>query len=176
MRKLVSLSISYDLSSSEGDQNGKDLEYVFGRDFCLSNLKLEEMKHMMCSFSKSPRLLNECLINNNWRQECKTKDKLMIPLRKLYTLDENKDDWVLKWKEAKMATHPNWIVLSPTFISLVRTAICVAYRKNFSFPTYTMLSQVCDGIQRSRRTNTVLAYLNHRRGNRGKICSQLIKP
>ena len=149
MRKLVSLSISYDLSSSEGDQNGKDLEYVFGRDFCLSNLKLEEMKHMMCSFSKSPRLLNECLINNNWRQECKTKDKLMIPLRKLYTLDENKDDWVLKWKEAKMATHPNWIVLSPTFISLVRTAICVAYRKNFS------VSDIYDAISGMRRYPTI---------------------
>lgn len=147
MRKLVSLSISYDLSSNEGDQNSKDLEYVFGRDFCLNNLKLEEMKHMMCSFSKSPRLLNECLVG--WRQECKTKDKLMIPLRKLYTLDENKENWVVKWKEAKMATHPNWIVLSPTFISLVRTAICVAYRKNLS------VSDIYDAISGMRRYPTI---------------------
>ena len=147
MRKLVSLSISYDLSSNEGDQNSKDLEYVFGRDFCLNNLKLEEMKHMMCSFSKSPRLLDECLVG--WRQECKTKDKLMIPLRKLYTLDENKENWVVKWKEAKMATHPNWIVLSPTFISLVRTAICVAYRKNLS------VSDIYDAISGMRRYPTI---------------------
>ena len=147
MRKLVSLSISYDLSSNEGDQNSKDLEYVFGRDFCLNNLKLEEMKHMMCSFSKSPRLLNECLVG--LRQECKTKDKLMIPLRKLYTLDENKENWVVKWKEAKMATHPNWIVLSPTFISLVRTAICVAYRKNLS------VSDIYDAISGMRRYPTI---------------------
>ena len=147
MRKLVSLSISYDLSSNEGDQNSKDLEYVFGRDFCLNNLKLEEIKHMMCSFSKSPRLLNECLVG--WRQKCKTKDKLMIPLRKLCTLDENKENWVVKWKEAKMATHPNWIVLSPTFISLVRTAICVAYRKNLS------VSDIYDAISGMRRYPTI---------------------
>ena len=143
MRKLVQHSFAYDLSSNESHGTEKGLAYVFDRDFCLNNLTVEEMKHMMSSFQNEGSLLNEHL--RNWRQEYKTKDRLMIPLRALYSIDENKEVWMQKWKESKESTHPNWIVLSPTFMTLVRIAICVAYRKRLS------VSCIYDAISGVRR-------------------------
>ena len=144
MRKLVHHSFAYDLSSNESCEADKGLEIVFSRDFCLSNLTVEEMKHMMDSFEKENHL-NEHLMN--WRQEYgKTKDRLMIPLRTLYSIEGSGGHvWLQKWKEAKMSTHQNWIVLSPTFITLVRIAICVTYRKRLS------VSSIYDAISGLRR-------------------------
>ncbi|CAL6358626.1 unnamed protein product [Bathycoccus prasinos] len=152
MRKLVQHSFAYDLSSNESHGTDKGLAYVFDRDFCLNNLTVEEMKHMMSSFQNEGSLLNEHL--RNWRQEYKTKDRLMIPLRALYSIDENKEVWMQKWKESKESTHPNWIVLSPTFITLVRIAICVAYRKRLS------VSCIYDAISGVRRYPMVSSNRN----------------